>query len=139
MKHTIAKALVAGVAAIAGIVGIAASTGPVLAASFAQSQDASTTVNVAWAGNLSSTTSTSEAPLLAAFRNAINWVLGLLGFIALCILLWGGFQMVTAAGDEKKYGSGMTILKQAGMGLLFIGLSALFVNAIMFIITKFAG
>ena len=30
-------------------------------------------------------------------KNAINWILGILALIALLILLWGGFQMVTAA------------------------------------------
>lgn len=47
--------------------------------------------------------------------------------------------MVTAAGDEKKYEAGFKILKQAGIGLIFIGVSALFVNAIMYIIGRFAG
>ena len=57
-------------------------------------------------------------------KNAINWILGILGLITFILLLWGGFQMVTAAGDDKKFGAGQTILKQAGIGLLFSGGSA---------------
>ena len=72
--------------------------------------------------------------LILTIKNGINWLLGLLGLIALVVLLWGGFQMVTAAGDDKKYQAGFTILKQAGIGLLFIGLAWLFVSLIFFVI-----
>lgn len=72
--------------------------------------------------------------LILTIKNGINWLLGLLGLIALIVLLWGGFQMVTAAGDDGKYKSGFKILKQAGVGLLFIGLAWLFVSLIFFVI-----
>jgi hypothetical protein len=42
--------------------------------------------------------------------------------------------MVTAAGDEKKYGTGFTVLKQAAIGLVFIGLSALFIQLIFYVL-----
>lgn len=42
--------------------------------------------------------------------------------------------MVTAAGDDGKYKAGFKILKQAGVGLLFIGLAWLFVSLIFFVI-----
>lgn len=72
--------------------------------------------------------------LILTIKNGINWLLGLLGLIALIVLLWGGFQMVTAAGDDGKYKAGFKILKQAGIGLLFIGLAWLFVSLIFFVI-----
>lgn len=72
--------------------------------------------------------------LILTIKNGINWLLGLLGLIALVVLLWGGFQMVTAAGADDKYKKGFTILKQAGIGLLFIGLAWLFVSLIFFVI-----
>ncbi|WP_213349812.1 hypothetical protein, partial [Candidatus Vampirococcus lugosii] len=50
---------------------------------------------------------------LDVIQKGINWVLGIMAFIALIVLLWGAFQMVTAAGNEEKYGKGFTILKQA--------------------------
>ena len=59
----------------------------------------------------------------------------MLSLIALVVLLWGGFQMVTAAGDEGKHKKGFTILKQAAIGLIFIGLSWLFVSLIFWIIS----
>ena len=60
----------------------------------------------------------------------VNWILALLGLITIIILIWGGFQMVTAAGDDGKYKKGFTIVKQAVIGLILIGVSALIVNLI---------
>ena len=72
--------------------------------------------------------------LVQVVRNAVNRVLGILGLIVLIILLYGGFQMVTAAGDEEKYNSGFKILKQAGIWLIFIGLARFVVSIIFFLI-----
>lgn len=58
-----------------------------------------------------------EPQLLKIIKNTINIVLGFLGLITLILLLRGGFQMVTANGDDKKFGTGQTVLKQAAMGL----------------------
>ena len=75
-----------------------------------------------------------EDGLIKVIKRAINWVLGILGLITFVLLLWGGFQMVTAAGDDKKFGAGQTILKQAGIGLLFIAGSWLMVSMIFWLI-----
>lgn len=64
-------------------------------------------------------------------KGAINWMLGILALIALIILLYGGFLMVTASGDEDKYNKGFTILKHAAIGLIMIGV-ARFVISIIF-------
>jgi cobalamin biosynthesis Mg chelatase CobN len=47
--------------------------------------------------------SLTGSAILTTIKNAINWLLGILATIALVICLYGGFLMVTAAGDEKKY------------------------------------
>jgi len=78
---------------------------------------------LAW-GNVGTTSMTG---LIKGF---INWILGLLSLIALVICLWGGFQMVTAAGDDAKYKGGFKILKQAAVGLIVIGLSWIIVSTI---------
>ena len=54
----------------------------------------------------------------------------MLSLIALVILLRGGFQMVTAAGDEAKYKKGFKLLSQAAVGLVFIAVSRLVVSVI---------
>lgn len=67
-------------------------------------------------------------------KNGINWVIGILALIALVLLLWGGFQMVTAAGDDKKYDEGFTILKQAAFGLMMIWVAWFVISIIFFVI-----
>jgi hypothetical protein len=57
-----------------------------------------------------------------------------LALIALVLLLWWGFQMVTAAGDDKKYDAWFTILKQAAFGLIMIGVAWFVVSIIFFVI-----
>ena len=63
-------------------------------------------------------------------QSAVNWILAFLGLITIIILIWWGFQMVTAAGDNNKYQKWFTIVKQAVIGLILIGVSALIVNLI---------
>ncbi len=71
-----------------------------------------------------------DSSLIGIIKSFINWVLGMLGLIALVVLIRGGFQMVTAAGNEEKYKSGFTILKQAAVWLTFIWLSFFMVSMI---------
>ena len=77
--------------------------------------------------------------LLNVVKNFINFVLWLLGLITLILLLWWGFNMVTAAGDDKKFGDGMKILKNAGIGLAFIALSWMMVSMIFWVIWQIGG
>ena len=72
---------------------------------------------------------------LTVVKSAINWVLGMLGLIAFVLLLWGGFNMVTAAGDDKKFGEGLKILKNAGIGFVFIAVSWLLVSMIFWVVS----
>ena len=133
MKQSIAKALVAGAAGIMGLVGLSAMSAPIaLGAGFQQGQT-SVGINVEGEDSLSNN-GTAEAPLLTQFKKIVNWILGILGFIALCVALWGGFQMLSAAGDDGKYKKGTTILRQALIGLLFIGIAGLLVRTIMWVI-----
>lgn len=72
--------------------------------------------------------------LIVVIKTFINWTLGMLALVALVILIWGGFQMVTAAGDEAKYKKGFKILQQAAIGLVFIGVSWLIVSVIFWLL-----
>lgn len=76
---------------------------------------------------------------LVAVRRAINLCLSLLSTIAVVICMYGGFLMVTAAGDEKKYQKGLTVLKYAGMGLLIIALSWIIVSIVFWFVNTAAG
>lgn len=77
--------------------------------------------------------------ILDTIKNAINWILGILATIALIICLYGGFLMVTAAGDEKKYQKGLGVLKYAAIGLAIIGLSWMIVSVIFWFVGTLSG
>ena len=72
----------------------------------------------------------SGSTLLTTVKNAINWIMGILATIALVICLYGGFKMITSAGDDKKYEDGMKVLKNAAIWLAIIGLSWMIVSVI---------
>ena len=76
--------------------------------------------------------------LVSVIKWAINWALGILAFIALVILLYGGFLMVTAAGETEKYDKWFTILKQAAIGLVLIGVAWFVVSIIFWLINLVA-
>lgn len=92
--------------------------------------DASSTAGYGIAGSGAQT----GGGIMTVIKTFINWVLGLLSLIALVVLLYGGFNMVTAAGDETKYKKGFKILQQAAVGLAIIGLSWIIVSAIFRVI-----
>lgn len=71
-------------------------------------------------------------------RGAINWILGILALIALIIIMYGGFLMVTASGDGERYQKWFTILKQGAIGLILIGV-AWFVVSIIFWLVNLVG
>jgi len=90
--------------------------------------------NLVWNGQ-----KLSWAALLDTIKNAINWILGILATVALVICLYGGFLMVTAAGDEKKYEKGLGVLKYAAIGLAIIGLSWMIVSVIFWFVKTLSG
>lgn len=82
----------------------------------------------------STATAWGSNSFMDVIRTFLNWVLGILSLIALIVLLYGGFNMVTAAGDDAKYKKGFKILQQAAVGLAIVGLSWIIVSAIFWII-----
>ena len=89
---------------------------------------ATTSVGIAGTGTL------QGGKLIDVIKSFINWMLGILALIALVILLRGGFQMVTAAGDDGKYKKGFKILQQAAIWLVFIWVSWLVVSVIFWLL-----
>ena len=92
--------------------------------------DVTATSNV----GVSGTGTAQGGKLIDVIKTFINWMLGMLALIALVILLRGGFQMVTAAGDDAKYKKGFKILQQAAIGLVFIWVSWLLVSVIFWLL-----
>lgn len=55
--------------------------------------------------------------------NLINWVLGFISMIAVLMVIWGGVQYLTSAGDESKAENGKKTLTYAFLGLIIAGLA----------------
>ena len=72
--------------------------------------------------------------LLDTIKNAVNWILGILATVALIICLYGWFLMVTSAGDDKKYGNWLNVLKNAAIGLAIIWLSWMIVSVVFWFV-----
>ena len=85
-----------------------------------------TTLWVVWASKWW----TWDTSFITFVQTAVNWILGFLGLISIIILIWGGFQMVTAAGDDGKYKKWFTIVKQAVIWLILIWASAMIINLV---------
>lgn len=83
-------------------------------------------VAFAQAINPSDTTLPSEFGLATstdvreAIVNIIRFILGFLGLIAVIIVLYGGFQWMTAAGNEEKVSSARATLTAGLIGLVII-------------------
>jgi hypothetical protein len=58
--------------------------------------------------------------------------LGLLGLVALIYLIYNGFLILTAAGDEAQYKKGLQSVKYAAIALAGIGASWLIVSLIFY-------
>lgn len=63
-----------------------------------------------------------------AIQTLITNAIGFLYLVAVVYALWGGFQILTAGGDEEKVKKGKTILVQAVIGLIVIFLASSIIN-----------
>lgn len=137
MKTKLLAVMMMGLAAFGSISGIALASNQTTN-QWNQTAGFGNTNGVSWVSGISGTANAWQnawtSNLLTTITKAINWILGMLAMIALVVCLWGGFQMVTAAGDDGKYKKGMGILKQAAIGLVIIGVSWMFVSLVFWLI-----
>ncbi len=66
----------------------------------------------------------SGTDFVATLDNILGYLIGLLYFVAIVFALYGGFQILTAGGDEEKVKKGKTTLIQAVIGLIVIFLAS---------------
>jgi len=62
----------------------------------------------------------TNTDIKAVIARIIRVLLGFLGIIAVVIVLWGGFQWMTAAGNEEKVTSARATLTAGLIGLIII-------------------
>ena len=67
-------------------------------------------------GTVQGTAKTADS----ALQDLLAWLMGFLALIAFLFLVWGGFQFLTAWGDEDKVKKGKTIIIQSLIGLFVI-------------------
>ncbi|MBW7954331.1 hypothetical protein H3C61_00760 [Candidatus Gracilibacteria bacterium] len=96
---------------------------------FAQGGASETTFGV----NKATTTSQNleNRSLPEAVQFYVNFLMTFLYLIAVMFALWGGFQILTAGGDDDKVKKGKTILIQGAMGLLVIWLAGTIVKWVL--------
>lgn len=70
--------------------------------------------------NLGPTFGLGTADLESTVIKIVQWVLGFLGLVAVIMILIGGFQWMTAGGNEEKVAGAKKIISAAVIGLIVI-------------------
>lgn len=98
---------------------------------------------VSWTGTLSgvlgvgdkiSSHQNAQNKTMDVIKNMINYALWMLALVALVYLLYHGFLILTAAGDDTQYKKGLSGIKYAAIAIAGIGASWLVVSAIFWLI-----
>lgn len=87
----------------------------------------------AWESLISSH-ETAQNKVMTVVKNLINYALWMVALVALVYLMYHGFMILTAAGDEAQYKNGLKWVKFAAIALVGIGMSWLIVSAIFWLI-----
>ena len=74
-------------------------------------------------GNIKKATNLTDESPVDVTMNVIQWALGMLGLIAVVMIIYGGFTWMTAAGNEERITKAKGVLKAAIIGLVVILLS----------------
>lgn len=61
----------------------------------------------------------------------VNFVLILVGILALAFLVYGGFLYITSRGDEDQVATAKSIIVNAVIGIIVIGVAAALVNFVV--------
>ncbi len=74
---------------------------------------------------------TAQGDLAAVILRIINYVLAIVGVIALAYLVYGGFMYITSAGNEDRVEAAKQIIINAVIGIIVIGVAAAVVNFVI--------
>lgn len=76
----------------------------------------------------------AQTKVMNVIKNIINYALSMIALIALVYLIYHGFLILTAAGDDTQYKKGLKGLKYAAIAMGGIGVSRLIVSAIFWLL-----
>lgn len=86
-----------------------------------------------------STFGLGTADLQETVIKIVQWILGLLGLIAVIMILIGGFKWMTAGGNEEKIESAKKLLTAAIIGLIIVLLAWAIVIFAVNVLTNTSG
>lgn len=92
---------------------------------------------ILWVDAQISDHATAQNQTLQVVKNIINYVLGFLALVALMYLIYNGFLILTAAGDEAQYKKWLKSIQYAVMAIAGVGASRLIVSLIFRLIHIF--
>jgi len=72
-----------------------------------------------------------ESSIKELIKTMLNFFLSFLGFVATCMVIYGGILYVTSAGNDENVGKAKKILLYAVVGIVIILLSFALVNTIL--------
>ena len=78
-----------------------------------------------------SCTGASQSTLNAVITTAINIFSGVIGLVAVIMILFGGFKYVTAGGDSSKVTAAQHTIIYAIIGLIIVGLAQVVVRFVL--------
>jgi len=70
--------------------------------------------------DIGSSVGLGTADLKDTVVNIIQWVLGILALVAVVMIIIGGFQWMTAAGNEEKIEKAKKVISAAVIGLIIV-------------------
>ena len=118
------KMAVMGIAAVSTL-GAAAFVAPVSAASDY------TTISGYTTGTSAGSGSGQGTDLMSTLQTIINVALGLIGFVAVVMIILGGFQYITSSGDAAKVTKAKNTIMYGVIGLVIALLAFAIVNFIL--------
>jgi hypothetical protein len=75
--------------------------------------------------------------LFRVIINIINYLLGLAGFVAMIFIVWSGWNMVSAAGNEEKITHAKESLSNSIIGLFLVLIMYVLLNGIIVILSGY--
>ncbi len=99
-----------------------------------QSEVPSQTLDVVSADDKISGHQTAQIKTMNIIKNIINYALWMVALVALIYLIYHGFLIVTAAGDDAQYKKWLKGIKFAAIAMAGIGMSRLFVSFVFWLL-----
>jgi cytochrome bd-type quinol oxidase subunit 2 len=84
-----------------------------------------------------SSTGLPETDIAQVLTNVMNWLLSLVGLLAIFMFVVAGVQYLTAAGDEKQTETAKSTMKNAAVGVAVSLLGFVVVNTVYSLVTGY--